>query len=70
MRKHKAWEWRFGRLRLCGNIWGISMSVGMCVRGVGDYMHLLASEQQAGLSCAKEETQMLGKRSQAGSRRG
>ena len=50
MRKHKAWEWRFGRLRSCGNIWGISMSVGMCVRGVGDYMHLLASEQQAGLS--------------------
>ena len=50
MRKHKAWEWRFGRLRSHGNIWGISMNVGMCVRGVCDYMHLLASEQQAGLS--------------------
>ena len=50
MKKHKAWEWRFGRLRSCGNIWGISMNVGMCVRGVCDCMHLLASEQQAGLS--------------------
>ena len=50
MRKHKAWERRFSRLRSHGNIWGISTSVRMCVRGVGDYMHLLANEQQAGLS--------------------
>ena len=42
-----------------------SKSVGMMVRGVGDFTHLFTSEHQTGLAREKEEPQVLGERAQA-----